>query len=100
MTDAASGNLWKDHEAGYKVFVGSIEKPDLDERNYQILELKNGLKAVLVHDPLADKSAACLRVAVGSLYDPVRIFAFELERKGSNIRSSPICAELLISAST
>ncbi|KAF9651581.1 LuxS/MPP-like metallohydrolase [Thelephora ganbajun] len=70
MVDATTGSLWQEHEAGYKVFVGSIEKPDLDERSYRILELKNGLRAVLVHDPLADKSAACLRVAVGSLYDP------------------------------
>ena len=56
-------------------FVDNIEKSDFDERNYRILELQNGLKAVLVNDPLADKSAACLRVAVGSLYDPVRVFA-------------------------
>ena len=75
MVDATTGNFWQEHGVGYKVVVGSIEKPDLDERDYRILELKNGLKAVLVHDPLADKSAACLRVAVGSLYDPVRVFA-------------------------
>jgi insulysin len=80
MVDAATGNLWQEHEAGYKVFVGSIVKPDLDERDYRILELKNGLKVVLVHDPLADKSAACLRVAIGSLYDPVRVPAYSLER--------------------
>lgn len=72
MVDVAGGNVWQEHEAGYKVFLGDIEKPDLDEREYRILELKNGLRAVLVHDPLADKSAACLRVAIGSLYDPVR----------------------------
>ena len=79
MVDAASGNLWQEYGAGHKVFVGDIEKPNLDGRSYRILELKNGLKAVLVHDPLADKAAACLRVAVGSLYDPVRILASELE---------------------
>jgi len=100
MVDATSGNLWKDHEAGYKAFVGNVEKPDLDEQDYKILELKNGLKAVLVHDPLADKSAACLRVAVGSLYDPVRILSSELEWKGSNIQCSLICAGPLISVST
>lgn len=78
MVDATSENTWQEHETGYKVFIGSIEKPDLDERDYRILELKNGLKAVLVHDPLADKSAACLRVAIGSLYDPVRVLAYAL----------------------
>lgn len=100
MAEVTSGNLWQDHEAGHRVFVGSIEKPDLDERAYQILELKNGLRAVLVHDPLADKSAACLRVAVGSLYDPVRILVCELKRAGSNTQSSRICVEPLIFAST
>lgn len=73
MVDVATGNLWQEHEAGYKVFAGSIEKPDLEERNYRILRLRNGLKAVLVHDPQADKSAACLRIAIGSLCDPVRV---------------------------
>lgn len=73
MIDPMIRNFWQEHEAGYKVFVGSIEKPDFDERNYLIIELENGLKTVLVNDPLADKSAACLRVAVGSLHDPVRV---------------------------
>lgn len=79
MVDAASGNLWHEYGAGHKVFVGDIEKPNLDGRSYRILELKNGLKAVLVHDPLADKSAACLRVAIGSLYDPVSILVYSLK---------------------
>jgi len=82
MVDATTENLWRGHEGGYKVFVGTIEKPDLDERSYRILELENGLKAVLVHDPLADKSAACLRVAVGSHYDPVRIRVHLLKQSG------------------
>lgn len=99
MGDTTSGNLWKEREAGYKIFVGSIDKPDLDERDYRILELRNGLKAVLVNDPQADKSAACLRVAVGSLYDPVRVLT-HLSGQESNARFSPICVEPLISAST
>lgn len=73
MIDPRIRNFWQEHEAGYNVFVGNIEKPDFDERSYRILELKNGLTAVLVNDPLADKSAACLRVAVGSLHDPVSV---------------------------
>ena len=83
MVDATTGNLWQEHEAGHKIFAGSIEKPDLDERGYRILELRNGLKAVLVHDPQADKSAACLRVAIGSLRDPVRALVYSSIR-GSN----------------
>ena len=76
MANVAGGNFWQEHGAGYKVFAGEVEKPDLDKRNYRVLELKNGLKAVLVSDPLADKSAACLRVAIGSLYDPVRFVVY------------------------
>lgn len=79
MVDVTTGNLWQEHETGYKIFAGSIEKPDLDERNYRILELRNGLKAVLIHDPQADKSAACLRVAIGSLHDPVRVIVYALK---------------------
>lgn len=93
--------LWQEHEAGYKMFVGSIDKPDLDERNYRILELKNGLKAVLVNDSLADKSAACLRVSVGSLHDPVRTFVSSLRySREINRRYSPACMEPLISVNT
>jgi len=80
MVDAASEKHWQECGAGRKVFVGDIEKPALDGRDYRILELKNGLKAVLVHDPLADKSAACLRVAIGSLCDPVCTLVYSLER--------------------
>lgn len=76
VIEATSENGWQERGEGCKVFVGHIEKPDLDERDYRILELKNGLKVVLVHDPLADKSAACLRVAIGSLCDPVRVFPY------------------------
>jgi hypothetical protein len=89
MVDTPTGNVWQEHEAGYQVFAGNLEKPDFDERSYRILELKNGLKAVLVHDPLADKSAACLRVAVGSLYDPVRALVFLLQPLRTQCRIQP-----------
>jgi secreted Zn-dependent insulinase-like peptidase len=41
-----------------------------DLREYRYLELENGLKAVLVSDPQADKAAASLAVSVGSGNDP------------------------------
>ena len=40
------------------------------ERAYRVIELDNALKAFLVHDPDATKSAAALSVAVGSLENP------------------------------
>ncbi|OCH85237.1 LuxS/MPP-like metallohydrolase [Obba rivulosa] len=58
------------HLPGYSVFSGDIERPDLDDRDYRVIELQNGLRAVLIHDASADKAAACLTVAVGSMQDP------------------------------
>lgn len=55
----------------YKAFTKSILKPPLDDREYRIIRLQNGLTATLVHDPTADKAAASLDVAVGHLHDPV-----------------------------
>ncbi|KAI0746531.1 LuxS/MPP-like metallohydrolase [Daedaleopsis nitida] len=55
----------------YRLFTGHLEKPELDDRHYRVLELQNGVKAVLIHDPEADKAAACLAVALGYMYDPI-----------------------------
>ena len=41
-----------------------------DERDYRILELENGLTALLVSDADADKAAASMNVQVGSAQDP------------------------------
>ena len=41
-----------------------------DERDYRVLTLENGLTALLVSDPKADKAAASLNVSVGSAQDP------------------------------
>lgn len=46
------------------------EKPLLDNREYKVIQLKNGLEALLVHDPETDKSSAALDVNVGSFSDP------------------------------
>ncbi|TFK91904.1 LuxS/MPP-like metallohydrolase [Polyporus arcularius HHB13444] len=67
---------WKDVPASgglppYRLFTGDLEKPSLDDRQYRMVELQNGVRAVLVHDPEADKSAACLAVAVGHMHDPI-----------------------------
>ncbi len=45
-------------------------KPDGDGREYAVVTLENGLRAVLVSDAGADKAAASLVVHAGSLDDP------------------------------
>lgn len=53
--------------------VASVETPRVsphDSREYRILTLDNGLSALLVSDPDADKAAASMNVGVGSASDP------------------------------
>lgn len=50
--------------------VDSIVKSPEDARLYRGLELKNGLKVLLISDPTTDKSSASLNVHVGSMSDP------------------------------
>lgn len=49
-----------------------VNKSPIDDRSYRVVELDNGLRAVVVHDPNADKAAAALSVNVGHLVDPER----------------------------
>ena len=49
---------------------GTPTKSPNDDNDYRIVELANGLRAVLVSDASADKAAASLNVAVGSGDDP------------------------------
>lgn len=48
----------------------AIEKPLVDEREYRVVVLGNGLEALLVHDAETDKAAAALDVGVGAYWDP------------------------------
>ncbi|EAU88742.1 insulin-degrading enzyme [Coprinopsis cinerea okayama7 len=54
----------------FQVFTKPIQKSEQDERDYRLIRLDNGLKALLVHDSKADKAAAALDVGVGHLSDP------------------------------
>ena len=47
-----------------------IERSPADTREYRALALPNGLEALVVSDPDADKAAAALSVDVGSANDP------------------------------
>ncbi|KAH9855602.1 LuxS/MPP-like metallohydrolase [Lenzites betulinus] len=55
---------------GFRLFGGTLQTPALDDRPHRIIELHNGLRAVLVHDPAADRAAASLALAVGYMLDP------------------------------
>jgi predicted Zn-dependent peptidase len=46
-----------------------LEKPDLDDRSYRVIELSNKLEALLVHDAQTDKASASLNVNVGNFSD-------------------------------
>ena len=54
----------------YKKFDLNFVKPDLDDRSYRFIQLPNNLKALLIHDPTTDKSAAALDVNIGAFEDP------------------------------
>ncbi len=51
--------------------AADVRTGELDTRTYRYLELDNGLRAIVVHDPETDKAAASLDVAVGHGSDPV-----------------------------
>ncbi|XP_014877260.1 insulin-degrading enzyme isoform X2 [Poecilia latipinna] len=55
-----------------RVVTDIIRSPE-DRRDYQGLEFRNGLKAMLISDPTTDKSSAALDVHIGSLSDPANI---------------------------
>jgi hypothetical protein len=57
----------------YLAFSKPIQKSQQDDRDYRLIHLGNGLRAMLVHDAKADKAAASLDVAVGHLSDPVSL---------------------------
>lgn len=54
----------------YVYLNDSINKSERDDREYQLIELFNGMKVLLISDPKAVKSSAALALPIGSLYDP------------------------------
>ena len=61
----------------HSIFLKTIEKPETDDRDYRLIKLENGLQALLIHDPKADKAAAAMDVGVGHLSDPVSTHFFD-----------------------
>ncbi|KAH3671146.1 hypothetical protein OGAPHI_000857 [Ogataea philodendri] len=54
----------------FTVLSQNLEKPDIDDRQYRLLKLPNGLVSLVISDPTTDKSAAALDVNVGAFQDP------------------------------
>ncbi len=52
-----------------KRITDDLEKPDLDDRSYRVIELSNKLEALIVHDNETDKASASLNVNVGNFSD-------------------------------
>ncbi|CAO1629238.1 unnamed protein product [Parajaminaea phylloscopi] len=67
-TGAAAGSSAT--AAPYALFTRDLERSLLDDRQYRIVRLANGLEALLIHDPTTDKSSAAMDVRVGHLSDP------------------------------
>lgn len=51
----------------------TVIKPNNDHRDYKFIKLENGIEAILVSDPKAQKSAAAINIGVGSFEDPEEI---------------------------
>jgi insulysin len=51
------------------LITDQLEKPELDDRAYRVIELGNQLEALLVHDPDTDKASASANVNVGNFSD-------------------------------
>uniref|UniRef100_A0AC35TSZ0 Insulin-degrading enzyme n=1 Tax=Rhabditophanes sp. KR3021 TaxID=114890 RepID=A0AC35TSZ0_9BILA len=71
MTLSSIASAQQDEKAGVARRHDKIEKSFYDKREYRGLELTNGVKALLVSDPAADKASAAMDVHVGYLADPV-----------------------------
>eukprot|EP01080_Neovahlkampfia_damariscottae_P000884 gene884-9795_t len=47
-----------------------IDKPELDEREYEVFTLKNEMEVMLISDPKTEKASAACDVNVGYFFDP------------------------------
>ncbi|XP_036067708.1 insulin-degrading enzyme isoform X2 [Oryzias melastigma] len=57
-------------DAGVKKVVTNVVCSSEDKRTYRGLELSNGLKVLMISDPLTEKASAALDVHIGSMSDP------------------------------
>lgn len=58
--------------------VDNVIKSPEDNRLYRAVELKNGMKVLLISDPTTDKSSASLNTRVGKLLSSPDLLHFAL----------------------
>lgn len=93
----------------FHTFTSKIDQSPLDDREYRLIRLPNGLEAMLIRDQKTDKSSAAMDVKVGHLMDPadlkgfvhfLRLLAIECKRVYSfcwlgGFRCAHFCEHLL-----
>ena len=52
------------------MLLGSVERPKNDAKAYRVLELPNGLRALLVSDPASEMAGCSMNIHAGSFQDP------------------------------
>lgn len=57
----------------HKVLTERVVAPNLDEKSYRVLELRNGLRVLLASDTEADSAAAAMTIRCGCFQDPASI---------------------------
>ena len=55
----------------HSVLLNKVHQSERDDRQYEVIELNNKMRVLLVSDPKATKSLGSIALPVGSLYDPV-----------------------------
>ncbi|OTQ70621.1 pitrilysin [Gilliamella apis] len=55
----------------HSVLSNKVQQSERDDRQYEVIELDNKMRVLLVSDPKATKSLGSIALPVGSLYDPV-----------------------------
>ena len=59
-----------ENKLSHPVLLEKVQQSDRDNRQYEVIELANKMRVLLVSDPKAVKSLASLALPVGSLQDP------------------------------
>lgn len=54
----------------HSVLLDKVHQSERDDRQYEVIELDNKMRVLLVSDPKATKSLGSIALPVGSLYDP------------------------------
>ena len=54
----------------HAVLLDKVHQSERDDRQYEVIELDNKMRVLLVSDPKATKSLGSIALPVGSLYDP------------------------------